>query len=99
MPGGIDNRRYSPCSSLVVVRLIPFPASVAVTVAPATTAPVESVILPLISAVAPPAWAKASAGSATQISARKRIRAGMCLIYPPKVLGAHAARAHALLDD
>src|SRR5262249_33860988 len=64
---------------------MPLSASVAVIVAPATTAPCGSVILPLISAVAPPAWANANDGSAAHISAKKKTRARMYLICPPKM--------------
>jgi hypothetical protein len=52
-------RRYVPSSLLVAVRWIPVPAFRAVTVAPATTAPLGSTTVPDRSAALAWAWAEA----------------------------------------
>src|SRR5215471_8475666 len=60
-PGATDRKRYRPLASDVVTKLNPFSSSESITLAPCTTAPLESVSSPLT--VPKYAWPRASDGT------------------------------------
>src|SRR5262249_40511229 len=71
-PGGSDGPKYSPFSSVTMVRSNPVAVCVSVTEAPGISAPVGSQTVPKI--VPPTAWPNAGCGNKHRIRTRETIK-------------------------